>query len=65
MKMDNQTTPCANCRLRAKYDSKPKSLAGRFWRWHIGFCPGWKAYMASLSEEERQQYIQKYNLKNK
>ena len=30
-----------------------KSLLGRFWRWHINFCPGWKAYFLSLSEEER------------
>ena len=55
--------PCANCKLRANYDKKPKSLLGRFWRWHIGFCPGWKGYMSSLSEEERQLMIEKYNLK--
>lgn len=55
--------PCANCKLRANYDKNPKSLLGRFWRWHIGFCPGWKGYMSSLSEEERQLMIEKYNLK--
>lgn len=53
--------PCANCKLRAKYDNNPKSFAGRFWRWHIGFCPGWKGFMASLSEEERNAMRQKYN----
>lgn len=55
--------PCANCKMRAKYDKSPNSLVGRFWRWHINFCPSWKGYMASLSEEERAAMQQKYNLK--
>lgn len=63
--METKNLPCANCKMRAKYDTNPKSFVGRFWRWHIGFCPGWKAYMASLSEEERNQYIAKYNIKVK
>lgn len=54
---------CADCKLRAKYDNEPNSLLGRFWHWHIGFCPGWKGYMGSLSEEERETLRQKYNLK--
>lgn len=53
---------CANCKFRAKYDKSPKSLLGRFWRWHINFCPGWKSFMASLSEEEREKMRVKYNL---
>jgi hypothetical protein len=52
---------CENCKLRAKYDRKPKSLAGRFWRWHINFCPGWKAYFNSLSEEQKAALREKYN----
>lgn len=55
--------PCANCKLRAKYDNNPKSLTGRVWRWHIKFCPGWKAYLASMDEEERSAVCQKYNYK--
>lgn len=35
---------CSNCSLRAKYEKNPKSFMGKFWRWHINFCPGWKAY---------------------
>ena len=31
---------CENCKFRAHYDKKPKSALGRFWRWHINFCPG-------------------------
>ena len=52
---------CENCKLRAKYDRKPKSLAGRFWRWHINFCPGWKAYFNSLSEEQKAALREKYS----
>lgn len=54
---------CENCKLRAHYDQHPKSLMGRFWRWHIGFCPGWKAYFASLEAEQQQLLREKYNLK--
>lgn len=31
---------CENCKFRAHYDAKLKSVLGRFWRWHINFCPG-------------------------
>lgn len=60
--MKKGNIPCANCKLRARYDKNPKSLIGRFWRWHIGFCPGWKGYLKTLSEEEREAYKAKYNL---
>ena len=55
--------PCANCKLRAHYDKNPKSLLGRFWRWHINFCPGWKGYINSLSDAERQAVCEKYGWK--
>jgi hypothetical protein len=48
--------------MRNKYDVNPRSFAGRFWRWHIGFCPGWKAYMNSLSKEEQAQIKEQYNI---
>jgi len=51
---------CENCKLRAHYDKNPKSFMGRFWRWHINFCPGWKAYFTSLSETEKEQLRKKY-----
>lgn len=54
---------CAECKLRAKYDNNPKSLMGRLWRWHINFCPGWKAYMLSLTENDRISVAQKYGQK--
>lgn len=56
---------CENCKLREKYDNNPKSFLGRFWRWHIGFCPGWKAFMKSLDEDKKQELRLKYNLKTK
>jgi hypothetical protein len=55
--------PCAECKARAKYDNNPKSLLGRLWRWHINWCPGWKAYMKSLSQEERNRVQEKYQYK--
>ena len=54
---------CGNCSIRAKYDASPKSLIGRFWRWHINFCPGWKKYMQSLNNEQKQVLQEKYHLK--
>ena len=44
---------CENCKFRAHYDKKPNSLLGKFWRWHINFCPGWKGYFTSQSEEKK------------
>ena len=55
-------SPCAQCRMRRKYDTQPKSLIARLWHWHTRFCPGWKAYLRSLDEEERNVLCEKYNL---
>jgi hypothetical protein len=54
---------CEECPLRRKYDEKPKSLIGRFWRWHINFCPGWKGYMKDMDDTEKAEISTKYNLK--
>lgn len=43
---------CANCPIRKRAEAKPKSLLGRFWFWHITWCPGWKAYQAYLARQE-------------
>ena len=61
--MTKKENNCADCPFRARYDTSPKSLIGRFWRWHINFCPGWKAYFTSLSEEEKEALRQRYNFK--
>lgn len=39
---------CEDCGWRKHYERKPKSILGRIWKWHTGFCPGWKAYQESL-----------------
>jgi hypothetical protein len=36
---------------------------GRFWKWHIGFCPGWKTYLRSLSEDKLAEIKLKYGIK--
>ncbi len=54
---------CASCPIRARHDKAPRSPVGRFWRWHIGFCPGWKKYFASLGDAERNELRLKYRLK--
>lgn len=54
---------CSSCPIRAKYDKNPSSLMGRFWHWHIGFCPGWKAYFNSLNEEQKSALRTQYNIK--
>jgi hypothetical protein len=59
------THNCEKCPIRARHDAAPKSLVGRFWRWHINFCPRWKGYMKSLNEEQRALLRDKYQLKMK
>ena len=51
---------CDKCRFRGIYDKNPKSFLGRIWKWHIGWCPGWKSYLKSLSAEERDQLKKHY-----
>jgi hypothetical protein len=53
---------CGKCGFRARYDRNPGSLLGRLWRWHAGWCPGWKKYMESLPEDEKILLSQKYKL---
>lgn len=52
---------CASCPMRAKYEKNPKSFLGKFWRWHINFCPGWEGYFHSLTPPEQEELRKKYN----
>ena len=45
------TFRCETCALRTKAEANPKSLLSKFWKWHTGWCPGWKAYQAHLAEQ--------------
>lgn len=42
---------CHTCGLRARAEKKPSSLIARLWRWHTGWCPGWKAYLQELESK--------------
>ncbi|THB72804.1 MAG: hypothetical protein D3926_24925 [Desulfobacteraceae bacterium] len=53
---------CETCKFRATYDKNPGSLLGRIWRWHAGWCPGWKRYMTSLPEGDRRSLAEKYGM---
>lgn len=53
---------CDQCKMRAKYDENPNSFLGRFWRWHIKFCPGWNGYVKSLDEKGKTELSIKYEI---
>jgi hypothetical protein len=53
---------CAHCGFRAKYDKNPHSFLGWLWRWHAGWCPGWKAYILSLPADARKELAEKYKM---
>jgi len=52
---------CEKCSFRARYDRNPQSILGRIWKWHIGWCPGWKAYIKSLPDEDRKKLLERYS----
>jgi len=54
---------CAECSMKARYDKNPDSIISRIWKWHLGWCPGWKSYLKSLPENERNEMIRKYSPK--
>jgi hypothetical protein len=39
---------CADCSIRCKAKSKPRSIFGSIHRWHSTWWPGWKIYKAEL-----------------
>jgi len=53
---------CERCKFKAKYDYNPTSILGRLWRWHTGWCPGWKKYIKSLPKSDRIKLAKKYNM---
>jgi hypothetical protein len=53
---------CENCGFRARYENNPKSLLGRLWRWHAGWCPGFKKYITSLPQQQRIDLARRYRL---
>jgi hypothetical protein len=53
---------CEDCGFRARFDKKPGSLLGRLWRWHAGWCPGFKQYITSLPQDKRNELASRYGL---
>ena len=53
---------CESCQFRAKYDSNPRSFLGRLWRWHAGWCPGWRSYITSLPDDARRELARAYEM---
>jgi hypothetical protein len=47
--------PCENCPIRKRAEANPNTWIARLWRWHTGWCPGWKAYQAHLAEQAKLQ----------
>jgi hypothetical protein len=48
--MPEKKHKCADCAMRKKAEANPGTLRARLWRWHTGWCPGWKAYQRSLKD---------------
>ena len=42
---------CEACKWREKSEKHPDRLLSKLWKWHTGWCPGWKAYQKSLAEQ--------------
>jgi hypothetical protein len=51
---------CEHCKFRELYDKNPESVVGKIWKWHTGWCPGWKSYLKSLPGEKRAVVVGKY-----
>jgi hypothetical protein len=51
---------CESCSFRVRYDRNPRSILGRMWKWHTRWCPGWKAYLRSLPDKEREDLLSRY-----
>lgn len=43
---------CEVCCFRNYAERKPKSLLVHIWRWHTGWCPGWKSYIKEREAEQ-------------
>jgi hypothetical protein len=42
---------CHTCGRRAGAERRPDSLLAGLWRWHTGWCPGWRAYVKELERK--------------
>jgi hypothetical protein len=50
--MSESIPKCDNCPIRRRAEAKPDSFIARIWRWHTGWCPGWKRYQRWLATQQ-------------
>ena len=55
-------TPCGSYPVVSTPAELEMVLLGRFWRWHINFCPGWKNYFSHQDEQTKADLREKYHL---
>ena len=46
------SSDCETCKIHSYAVRKPDSLISKIWRWHIKWCPGWKAYQIELANKK-------------
>jgi hypothetical protein len=52
--MEENVPRCVTCPMRLRAEKKPQSLLARLWRWHTGWCPGYKKYQRWCAEHPEQ-----------
>ncbi|MEJ2600447.1 MAG: hypothetical protein P8Z00_19080 [Anaerolineales bacterium] len=50
VKLNPEEMRCATCGIRRRAEANPKLIMARVWKWHTGWCPGWKAYQNALAD---------------
>jgi len=44
---------CDKCPFKKFAERHPANLLIRLWRWHTGWCPGWRAYQKKLARRQQ------------
>jgi hypothetical protein len=39
--------------MRKRAEKNPHSIIAKIWKWHTGWCPGWKAYQKELGQQKK------------
>jgi hypothetical protein len=52
VKRNPEEMRCATCSIRQRAEANPNAIMARIWKWHTGWCPGWRAYQNALAEAE-------------
>jgi hypothetical protein len=51
-KQNPEEMRCGTCSIRQRAEVNPNAIMARIWKWHTGWCPGWRAYQNALAEAE-------------